>query len=108
MKTIIIAEAGINHNGSLETAKKLIKVASKSKADFIKFQTFKASELVSKKLKKANYQIKNTSKAKETQYEMLKKLELSEMDHKILLKESPKRFEAFTQSFSIFVKIFAI
>ena len=90
MKTIIIAEAGINHNGSLETAKKLIKVASKSKADFIKFQTFKASELVSKKLKKANYQIKNTSKAKETQYEMLKKLELSEMDHKILLKECKK------------------
>ena len=58
-KVIIIAEAGVNHNGSLDLAKKLIDVASEAKADYVKFQTFKADKIVSRKAKKADYQIKN-------------------------------------------------
>ncbi|EDM23164.1 N-acetylneuraminate synthase [Caminibacter mediatlanticus] len=75
MKTFIIAEAGVNHNGSIELAKKLIDVASEAGADAIKFQTFKAKNLVSKIAKKAKYQVENTG-SDESQYEMLKKLEL--------------------------------
>ena len=75
MKTLIIAEAGVNHNGSIELAKKLIDVASEAGADAIKFQTFKAKNLVSKIAKKAKYQVENTG-SDESQYEMLKKLEL--------------------------------
>ena len=56
MKTMIIAEAGVNHNGELELAKKLIQVAAKSGADFVKFQTFNADRLVTKKVRKAQYQ----------------------------------------------------
>ena len=58
-KTIIIAEAGVNHNGDIEIAKKLIDVASEAGADYVKFQTFKADKLVSPSAKKAKYQIKN-------------------------------------------------
>ena len=75
-KTIIIAEAGVNHNGSLELAYKLINEAKKSGADYVKFQSFKADRLVSKTAEKAEYQ-KKTTKRGETQYEMIKKLELS-------------------------------
>ncbi len=56
--TIIIAEAGVNHNGSIAIAKKLIDIASKAKVDFIKFQTFKADKVVTKLAKKADYQKK--------------------------------------------------
>lgn len=80
-----IAEAGVNHNGNLEIAKKLVDVAKDSGADCIKFQTFKAEELVSKNAKKAKYQLETTDK-NESQLEMLKKLELSEKDF-IELKE---------------------
>lgn len=79
-KTLIIAEAGVNHNGSLETAKQLIDVAAEAGADYVKFQTFKASKLVTKAAARADYQNANTQNT-DSQYEMLKKLELSEADH---------------------------
>ncbi len=72
----IIAEAGVNHNGNLDLALKLIDIAKKSGANAIKFQTFKAEKLVTKNTQKAEYQIKNTNST-ESQYDMLKKLELS-------------------------------
>lgn len=84
-KVFIIAEAGVNHNGSLELAKKLIDVASESGVDAVKFQTFKADKLVSKTAKKAEYQ-KETTDTNESQYEMIKKLELDEAAHRELIK----------------------
>ena len=75
-KVIIIAEAGVNHNGSLKLAKKLVDKALKAKADYIKFQTFKAESISTKNALKANYQ-KRTSSNSETQFQMLKKLELN-------------------------------
>lgn len=77
-RVIIIAEAGVNHNGSIENALRLVDVAADAHVDYIKFQTFKAENLVAKSAKKAAYQIINTGKADENQYQMLKKLELSE------------------------------
>ena len=76
MKTFIIAEAGVNHNGSINLAKKLVDIAQEAGCDAIKFQTFKSENLTSKKAKKANYQ-NITTNADESQLEMLKKLELS-------------------------------
>ena len=84
-KTIIIAEAGVNHNGSLKLAKKLIDIASIAGADYIKFQSFKTELVFSKDTPKAVYQAKNTSK-KTTALEMGKKLELSERSHLMLKK----------------------
>ena len=83
--TLIIAEAGVNHNGDLSIAHKLIDAAANVGADIIKFQTFKASLITTKEVKKANYQVKN-SPIEETQQEMLKKLELSFNDHEELIK----------------------
>jgi N,N'-diacetyllegionaminate synthase len=83
MKTIVIAEAGINHNGDIEIAKKLIATAQNAGADYVKFQTYKSENLVSSSLGCALYQEKN-AKANQTQYEMLKKLELSYGDFKEL------------------------
>jgi len=74
--TLIIAEAGVNHNGDINLAKRLIDIAKDSGADVVKFQTFKAEDLVTVLASKAKYQIKDTSPS-ETQFEMLKKLELS-------------------------------
>jgi N,N'-diacetyllegionaminate synthase len=79
-KTIIIAEAGVNHNGSLQLAKKLIDAATMAGVDYVKFQTFNAKKLSSKQAKKAEYQRKNTDTS-ESQQEMLEKLELSVADH---------------------------
>ncbi len=84
MKTIIIAEAGVNHNGNIETAKKLIDVAAEAGVDYVKFQTFKTENIVTKSATKASYQVENT-KNNLSQYEMLKKLELSEAEHRELI-----------------------
>ncbi len=86
---IIIAEVGVNHNGDVNIAKKLIEVAAKCGADYVKFQTFKAHELVTKTANKADYQLKNTDN-KESQYDMLKALELSEECHHVLIAECAK------------------
>ena len=84
MSVFVIAEAGVNHNGSIKLAKKLIDVAVESGADAVKFQTFKAENLVSKTAEKADYQKKTTS-ALESQFDMLKKLELDIDTHKKLM-----------------------
>lgn len=84
-EVIIIAEAGVNHNGDLQQARKLIDAAADAGVDFVKFQTFKANKLVTRKAKRAAYQDQNTGN-KDSQYEMLKKLELSEEDHRELIK----------------------
>ena len=76
----IIAEAGVNHNGDVNLAKRLIEVAKESGADAVKFQTFKAEEVVTRGAEKAEYQKRTTGK-EESQYDMLKKLELSEEVH---------------------------
>jgi len=76
----IIAEAGVNHNGSIALAKQLIDVAAKAGADAVKFQTFIAEEVVSTDAPKAEYQ-KQTTDASESQLDMIKKLELSKEDH---------------------------
>ena len=76
MKTYIIAEAGVNHNGNLDLAIKLIDKAKEAGADCIKFQTFKTESLILKTAPKADYQLKTTD-AEESQFNMLRKLELS-------------------------------
>lgn len=83
-KVFIIAEAGVNHNGSIKLAKQLIDVACEAGADAVKFQTFKAENLVCKEADKAAYQ-QETTDAKESQYEMIKKLELDIDTHKELM-----------------------
>ena len=85
MSVFVIAEAGVNHNGNIELAKKLIDVASKAGADAVKFQTFKASNLVSKDAKKAHYQKENMQDSDDNQFNMLKKLELDVDAHKKLI-----------------------
>lgn len=83
--TLIIAEAGVNHNGSLDIAKKLVDAAVEAGVDIIKFQTFKADRLVSKDVKKAEYQKRNIGDGDDSQYQMLKMLELSDENHKELI-----------------------
>lgn len=83
-KVIIIAEAGVNHNGDINLAKKLIDAAFDSGADYVKFQSFKTEKLVSKFAGKADYQ-KETTDANESQFDMIKKLELSDQDHMDLI-----------------------
>ncbi|MDL2215352.1 N-acetylneuraminate synthase [Dysgonomonas sp. OttesenSCG-928-M03] len=80
-KTLIIAEAGVNHNGSLDLAKKLVDAAAEAGVDYVKFQTFNAKKLASKNARKADYQNKNTNDTNDSQQAMLKKLELSHEDH---------------------------
>lgn len=81
MHTLIIAEAGVNHNGSIALAKKLIDVASEAGVDYVKFQTFKTENLVSLSAPKAEYQRRNMPDTDCSQYSMLKKLELSVDQH---------------------------
>lgn len=88
---IVIAEAGVNHNGNIENAFKLVDVASEAGVDYIKFQTFEADKLVSKTAKKAEYQIRNTICGEESQYQMLKKLELSKKEYADLLEYCDKQ-----------------
>lgn len=82
---LVIAEAGVNHNGSLELAKQLIDKAVEAGVDIIKFQTFKSEKLVSKAARQAEYQQRNIGKKDEGQLAMLKKLELSQADHEELI-----------------------
>lgn len=81
MHTLIIAEAGVNHNGDFELAKKLISAAAEAGADIVKFQTFKADKIVSKSARKAEYQERNINDGDDSQYAMLKKLEMPEDWH---------------------------
>ena len=84
-RVMIIAEAGVNHNGELDKALALIDFAAEAGADYVKFQTFKAEKLVNRQAKKAEYQIKNMNGESDTQFEMLKKLEVSEAWYPILI-----------------------
>ena len=97
-KTRIIAEAGVNHNGSLLNAKKLVDYAKASGADFIKFQTFKAEKVASTNSPTAEYQKKSNIK---TQYELLKNLELSRGDHIELIEYCKKKKLNFCHQHSI-------
>ena len=84
MKTFIIAEAGVNHNGSMKLAMKLVDVAVEAGVDAVKFQTFRAERMISKFARKAEYQC-NTSGKSETQLEMVKRLELDVTEHEELM-----------------------
>ena len=86
MHTLVIAEAGVNHNGSLELAKELVTTAAKTGVDFVKFQTFSAKDMVCVSAPKAEYQ-KKTTDVRQTQFDMLSKLQLTRDDHKALLEE---------------------
>lgn len=90
-KVLIIAEAGVNHNGDLNTAKRLIDVAAEAQADYVKFQTFKADSIVSHDAQKATYQQRNFADNDQSQLSMLKKLELSYEDHHVLKEYCQKR-----------------
>ena len=78
---LIIAEAGVNHNGDMNIAKQLIDAAANAGADYVKFQTFIAEELVTKDAQKAPYQKETAKDGEDTQFKMLKKLELSQEQH---------------------------
>jgi N,N'-diacetyllegionaminate synthase len=100
-KVLVIAEAGVNHNGSLVTAKQLVDVASEAGADMVKFQTFSADRLVTMSANKAEYQNKTTG-ASESQYAMIKKLEISlEMHEDIIAYCKQCNIEFFSTGFDI-------
>ena len=96
-RTFIIAEAGVNHNGDIKLAKKLINVAKDAGADAVKFQTFKAENVVIKNAEKAEYQ-KETTGIRESQYDMIKKLELTEEDFRELADYAKKEGILFLSS----------
>ena len=95
-KTFIIAEVGVNHNGSLEMAFQLIDVAVAAGADAVKFQTFKAEKVIAANAPKAGYQ-KETTGSDESQLEMVKKLELDETAHTKLINIASTKVSSFCQ-----------
>lgn len=100
-RTFIIAEAGVNHNGSLDMAKKLVDAASEARADAVKFQTFKAMNIVRQDSPVAEYQ-KKASPFTVSQYQLLKDLELDENSHKVLIDYcSQKKIEFLSTAFDI-------
>lgn len=101
-KVIIIAEAGVNHNGDIQVAKKLIDAAVNAGVDYVKFQTFKADNLVSKFAKKAEYQSVNINDGDDSQYAMLKNLELSHENHLELMSYCAERnIKFFSTAFDV-------
>ena len=84
MHTYIIAEAGVNHNGQLDLALKLCDAAKEAGVDCVKFQTWQTEKIVTRKAEKATYQSENTNNAEESQFDMLKKLELSYEDFRLV------------------------
>ena len=101
MKTLIIAEAGVNHNGDINIAKKLIDIAAHAGADLVKFQTFNADRLVTHVAAKADYQILATNH-NESQHEMLRKLELTEaMHHELIAHCASQNIGFFSTGFDI-------
>lgn len=100
-KVVIIAEAGVNHNGDVNIAKQLIDAAAEAKADYVKFQTFQSNKVISSFAEQASYQYKNTG-IKESQLEMVQKLELSKQDHQLLLDHCKKtNIKFFSTSFDL-------
>jgi N-acetylneuraminate synthase len=110
VKTLIIAEAGVNHNGDMVTASQLVAAAALAGADFVKFQTFKAEKLAIRTASKADYQLAATGE-KENQFEMLRKLELTSEHHEFLISECRKHGIGFfstafdIDSFDMLVKL---
>lgn len=101
-KVIIIAEAGVNHNGDIQKAKRLIDAAVDAGVDYVKFQTFKADSLVSKSAKKAQYQSVNINDGDDSQYAMLKNLELSHENHLELMSYcSERNISFFSTAFDV-------
>jgi N,N'-diacetyllegionaminate synthase len=101
LKTLIIAEAGVNHNGDLNMARALVDAAAEAGADLVKFQTFSADRLVTTSARKADYQIKATE-ADESQYEMIRRLELSPAMHADLIGHCQQRgIEFFSTAFDL-------
>ena len=100
--TLIIAEAGVNHNGDLALARDLIDVAAEAGADLVKFQTFTAKTLVSDKARKADYQIRNEVNNSDNQYSMLRRLELGREAHFSLIEHCNERgIEFFSTGFDL-------
>lgn len=97
-KSFIIAEVGVNHNGNIEIAKKLINLAKKADCEFVKFQSFKASNLVNQRTRVAKYQKNNLKKKNIKQIDMLKKYQLSYDDHKKLINHCKKKRIKFLSS----------
>ena len=101
MKTLIIAEAGVNHNGDMNLAKKLIDIAAHAGADLVKFQTFSADRLVTHGAAKADYQILATNNT-ESQHDMLRKLELTEsMHHELIAHCASQNIGFFSTGFDV-------
>ena len=98
-RTLIIAEAGVNHNGNLGLARQLIDAAAQAGADLVKFQTFNASRQVTRVAKKADYQTKTTD-GKESQHDMLQRLELTEaMHHELIAHCATRKIGFFSTGF---------
>lgn len=101
-KVLIIAEAGVNHNGDIKLAKKLIDVAVEAGVDYVKFQTFNSKKLVVKQAGKAAYQVENSQNKEESQLAMLQKLEMSqEMHHKLISYCNSKKVKFLSTAFDL-------